>query len=274
MAYGTGARRYAPKRKTYTARKNYRAKKPYAKRSKPSTGLANQVKRVLNRQVEKKYVDYALSGSVPMIEGNQLLPNSSMLVWSLCDMSQGTGRASRVGNYISPVAIDLKITFPSNIPPHTMVKINLVKVNTDNFMPTGDTIANVSGEWRFNTPERSNLQDQLSIRPEPFDGVTYHLAADKVINVKRTWTLTAQGPPPQRFLQKNIHIPLSGKLKFSSAGGTLIPDQSYYLVMRTHNPKVLAGQYIRNDGRANTVPDGDVTAAAFSIHSRFVYTDL
>lgn len=161
----------------------------------------------------------------------------------------------------------MKMTFPQGIPSFTSVKVAIIKLNNDNFLPTGDGMTNNSGAWTFTRGQLSNLQSELPVNAQPFDTYLRHVSADRNFTMKKEWHLK-QTSAGSAFRQMTYTLPLSGKLRFGP--GNTLPDQGYYVVMRVFNPNVGETSYVGTLGQnaASTA-----TAVTYNIQTRFTYTD-
>lgn len=267
MPYAQARRRPYTKRKAYVPKRSYKAKAPYRKRARTGTAVTNTVKRVLKRQLEKKFLDFNLQGAPPAgNNGTQVFPNKSMLVWSVTDTITGMARNQRIGDYITPVSLALKMTLPEGVPKNSVIRLTVIKVNNDNFLPVGDAIVN--GNWTYTAPTLSNLGSELSVDPTKWDGIVNHVGPDRNVMIKKNITLTT-GSQPGSFKQINTTVPLSGKLRYSP--GNSVADQGYYVVLRIWSSKTdVDNKYLSIDG---TSASSSANAASWAMQSRFTYTD-
>lgn len=274
MPTAASYRRYAPKRKAYTAKRNARAKKPYAKRSR-STAVANTVKRVLASQEETKWTTTAIAGS------GQLLINRFWQCNSVNTVAPGSLYNQRIGEYISPKSLNIRLTLTQGLPASTSLRIIVFKTKLRTYRPTSDTLlgwgSGPSNQFQVQDPATNPLNQWFNADPSAYDAFDLDNSGKGMLLKVKDMTLTQGGAAAGSAKNINMFVKLASTKLHYTPGDTL-PDSGYYVAWQWFNNRVVKGGTINTNGDQiisaavpSTTPPS--TLPSITMNAMFKYTD-
>lgn len=280
MPSATAYRRpYVAKRKAYTAKRNTGYKRPRKSYKRPTNTVANTVKRVLARSIESKWMDVGL----PMgglaggnIQDAALLINGRGTISSLTNVPIGMTGNTRVGEYISPKSISIKLAFPNGIAPGMVVRVLVFRPKTNQFIPTPDAVAAwASGPTnQYGALTRGNIGQLLAYDGSKWDPLSRDEGGSASITVVKNMWITAKDLPvsTRNF---SMYIKPVQKIHFSPGGNGA--DNGYYMWICGYSYSIPIGACFSTGSNAQIVkttdPVPDTTTIYYRGTARFVYAD-
>lgn len=207
-----------------------------SKAPKKTTALAvkKQVQLELTKQLEVKYYRSNY--------GPTYLMNKTWMVQPLSQVPAGTTAVTRIGEYITPKSIEIRMAFYDGIPEGLQIRVVLFKVRNTGFQPASDTWTGwASGASNQFMITAGTTGSYLAQDFQAFDPMARNEGVEKQVTIVSDKWLSGSGvgdPAGARFV--HIQQQLSGKLHFTP-GYAAGADKGYYLGLCCYNCRVPTG---------------------------------
>ena len=268
----TYRRRYPAKRKAYTPKRNY-IRKPY-KRARTSKTVANQVQRVLARNIETKWAAYDY--------GQYRLVTGAWTVHHISNVAGGGAYNQRIGEYLTPKSIEVRIGLSTHLPPNTVLRCIVFRRKDKAYSPQSDIIGGwntgTSNTYPVTSPVTGSMSVNFNLAPSFFE--TYYLdpsrKGDLQVVSDKKYTL---GSATAGTFKLIVMRPKVAHTKLHYAPGASEADTGYYIAWGLWNDKSPIGGCLDNAGNPITminpgpslVPPTNIPSLRIS--SNFRYTD-
>lgn len=218
-----------------------KAAKTTKKQAASAAVVKKQVQAALQRNLERKWLQTTITNTIAT-------NNVFLCVGDLSNVPVGTTGNTRIGEYIRPVMLDIKLCFQEGIPEYTAARVVLFRNKNVGYTMTGDTVSGNS-TTAAGTTTQGTVASVLTASPLVFDPMSNDEGlAGNVTIVKDLWLNSGTNSAATRFVHWKIK--LNGQIHYTVGGQGA--DNKYMLSITYFNGQLASGQQIC--GAAATSP--------------------